>query len=227
MRGIGSVSLWMAVVLAQAGVAAASEHPASEPVAPSPDAEVAPLPEPEMGEEVIEACGGGPPTVVDTASMAMYDGDYVEARNTLVGALQTGEVDAWQRGMALAVLAEAQLELGQPRAAARNFAQALEVDPEGAGTAARVGLATALFQLGRPGEADEQARTFIEDECGGQWADAVSCFGAQYLRSYTAGDDTSAFEALRAAGRIRSENPDLDESFDELAALIDAGRKSE
>lgn len=216
-------SLALSLALGHVSLARASEHPTAGSVEPAQAAEPSEAEPPnDEDDEPVEACGDDEPTVVDDAAMSVDEGRYADARDELVEALQHGTVPAWQHGMALAVLGEAQLELGRARPAARNFRRALEVDAESAGTSARLGLAAALFLEGRRAQADRQARAFLDESCA-EWSDPVSCYGANYLRAFTSDDPTVMFESLAAAAKLRRANPELQRSFVQLVALIDRG----
>ena len=136
----------------------------------------------------------------------------------LVDALRNGEVDDWQRGHALAFLAEAQLRLGQPRSAVINYRKALRVDPDGLGDATRVGLATALYLTGARGAAQAEAEHAAANVCGDRWSQ-VPCYAAQRILALTERGDARATAELEAR-RLRDTHTQYAESFDDVDARL-------
>ncbi len=196
---------------AEAGEAAESEEYAEE----------------EYDEEEYEGesfCGGGEESVVDMAYYEMQDGNLARARSMLVTALREGGVDDWQRGYALATLAEVQLRLRQYGQAVVNYRKALRIDADGVGAAARVGLATALYLRGIRAAAHEEAVLARDEVCADRYSMAA-CYGAQWIIARTSRDATERTEATETLGRIRADHPDLAESLDEVEDRLERRRR--
>lgn len=233
---------------------APAEEPSAEPDAATPDAqsvldvlqrggevpsdwsglgssgagELAPTDEgyAEDGEEYpVEFCGGGgEASEVDLAYYEMEEGRLARARRMLVTALREGAVDEWQRGHALATLAEVQLRLRAYAQAVVNYRKALRVDPDGVTETARVGLATALYLRGSQRAAHDEALAAEEAVCGDQWS-IVACFGATSIVSRTSTDDAERQQATDALTQIRESHPDQASSFDEVEHRLEHARR--
>jgi len=167
-----------------------------------------------------EFCGGDE-SKLDEAYMLFEDEDFEGAKEVLVGALQNGEVYAWERGTALAMLAEAQLRLGEYRPAIINYRKAIEVDSDGELLESHNGLATALYLAGRTDEALEVATAFAFDMCGDPQGAPVACYGANVMIGLLTPDDTLMFESVQNAELIRGANPRLEESFADVRARLE------
>lgn len=183
--------------------------------------------EEEYDEEEYEGegfCGGGEESVVDMAYYEMQDGNLARARSMLVTALREGGVDEWQRGYALATLAEVQLRLRQYGQAVVNYRKALRIDADGVGAAARVGLATALYLRGMRAAAHEEARVAQSEVCADRYSMAA-CYGAQWIIAHTSRDASEREQATETLGRIRADHPDIAASLDEVEHRLERRRR--
>lgn len=156
------------------------------------------------GSARAEFCGGEP-SIVDEAYGLAEEGELETARRILVRALKHGEVGAWEKATALAVLGEVQVRMGDFRPAAHNFRRAMELDPDYSYTPVRVGLAIALHRLGRTDEALAEARDFVQRTPTCRLADRpdVGCWVAHQLVSLVTEDTAEMFEAMRAGEQVR------------------------
>lgn len=186
----------------------------------------APAGELEIPDEVpVEFCGAGESSVVDLAYYEMQDGRLRRARRMLVTALREGAVEAWQRGQALATLAEVQLRLRQYRRAVVNYRKALRVDPDELPVTVRVGLATALHLRGARAAAHEQAAAAREEVCANRWS-MVECFAANALLVRTSRDAAEVERATETLSALRAAHGDLAASFDEVEARLERRRST-
>lgn len=146
--------------------------------------------------EEEEFCGGGEPTKYDEAYMAFDVADYREARDILVDALQSREVEEHERPAYLVLLGQTQLRLGQTRHAAVNFRRAITAAPATANNSgARIGLAVALARRGNGRRAAAEASRYIDEVCDGA-SGLARCYVANVVIASAASD-----EAARVAGR--------------------------
>jgi cytochrome c-type biogenesis protein CcmH/NrfG len=177
--------------------------------------------EEEYAEEQYEEefCGGDEWTVVDEAYQLLGSSSYEEARQVLVTALREGGVDTWRRGQALAMLAEAQLHLGEYSAAVLNYRKALRIDAHGATSSSSVGLATALYLRGARGAAHQQAISVVDAVCGDPYG-MVGCYAAQAVIAATTRDPAERDTARATMAQLRAAHSDHAESFDRLDQRI-------
>jgi tetratricopeptide (TPR) repeat protein len=172
----------------------------------------------------VEFCGGGgEESVVDLAYYEMQDGRLARAREMLVTALREGAVDEWQRGHALATLAEVQLRMRHYAQAVLNYQKALRVDPDNLPATVRVGLASALYFRGARARAHELALEVRDEVCGDRWS-MVECFAANSVLVRTSRDAGEIEAARSTLSELRTANPDLATSFDEVEARLDRRR---
>ena len=178
--------------------------------------------EEEYGE--VEFCGGGgEESVVDLAYYEMQEGRLARAREMLVTALREGAVDEWQRGHALATLAEVQLRMRQYRMAILNYRKALRADPDNLPATVRVGLATALHLRGARASAHEVALEARDEVCDDRWS-MVECFAANAVIVETSRDAAEIEAATRSLSELRAAHPDRATSFDEIEARLEGRR---
>lgn len=159
----------------------------------------------------VEYCGGGEMSVVEEAWYEYTEGAPEVARQLLADRLKRGEVRAWEKAAALSLLAHIQLEMGDDRPAAYNYARAIELEPELSHTTTRLGHVAALFRLGRYDEALALSRAHIREACtAGQ--STLECYGAYVIVSQLTEDETELFESMRSAESIRSAHPTMYEN---------------
>lgn len=171
----------------------------------------------------VEFCGGGEESVVDLAYYEMQEGHLSRAREMLVTALREGAVDEWQRGHALATLAEVQLRMRQYRMAILNYRKALRADPDNLPATVRVGLATALHLRGARASAHEVAAEVRDEVCDDRWS-MVECFAANAVIAATSRDAVEIEAATRSLSELRAAHPDRATSFDEIEARLEGRR---
>jgi cytochrome c-type biogenesis protein CcmH/NrfG len=169
-------------------------------------------------------CGGGEPSVVDEAYAEMDSGNLARARQLLVRALQSGRVDGWQRGYALAMLAEVQLRLRQYGQAVVNYRKALRIDPDGVGGTTRVGLATALLLHGARRAAHREARAARDAVCADPYAQ-VACYAALSVITRTTDDEAERTEAGALLQQLRASHAAHAASFDEIEQRLAPRRR--
>lgn len=170
-------------------------------------------------DEEVEFCGGDEElSVVDQAWDEMEYGDPETAYESLVSALRHGEVGSWERGRALAILAELQLRRGEPGRAIVNFRRAEAVEP-GSIDQSRVQLATALYLRGESFEAREEAQAAHDELCSDTYA-VAGCYAANLILSRTERDAQARVVASDAAQTLRQANPDLSDAFDAADARV-------
>ncbi len=180
----------------------------------------------EEGEEdygEVEFCGGGEESVVDLAYYEMQEGRLARAREMLVTALREGAVDEWQRGHALATLAEVQLRMRQYHMAVLNYQKALRADPDNLPATVRAGLATALHLRGARARAHELAAEVRDEVCDDRWS-MVECFAANAVIVETSRDAAEIEAATRSLSELRAAHPDRATSFDEVEARLERRR---
>jgi len=194
-------------------VAAAEDGFASDEVA-----EDEYLDEEEYLDEDIEFCGGGPMSVVDEVWDEMEYGDASVAYDLLVDALRHGDVEDWERGRALAILAELQLRRGEPGRAIVNFERAERLEP-GVTEPSRTAIATALLLRGERRLARDEAQTAHEELCDDQYA-VAGCYAANLILARTAPRAEERVAAQQAARTLREANPDLADAFDRADAQV-------
>jgi len=141
----------------------------------------------------------------------------------LVTALREGAVDEWQRGHALATLAEVQLRMRQYRMAILNYRKALRADPDNLPATVRVGLATALHLRGARASAHEVALEARDEVCDDRWS-MVECFAANAVIAATSRDAAEIEAATRSLSELRAAHPDRATSFDEIEARLEGRR---
>lgn len=212
-----------ATALAQRGPLAAIDPgavPAAEAPADEEDAlaEDGYYDEDEYLGEDIEFCGGGPMSIVDEAWDENEYGDPGVAYELLVDALRGGQVEEWERGRALALLAEIQLGRGEPGRAIVNFRRAERFEP-GVTEPSRTALAAALLRRGERREARDEARAAHEALCDDQYA-VAGCYTANLILARTAPRADERTAAAQAARTLRDANPDLSDAFDRADARV-------
>jgi len=174
--------------------------------------------EEEYLDEDIEFCGGGEVSLLDEVWDENEYGDAGVAYDLLVDALRTGEIEDWERGRALALLAEMQLERGEPGRAIVNFQRAERVEP-GVTDPSRTALATALLLRGERRQALDEAQAAHEELCDDQYA-VAGCYTANLILARTARRADERTAALQAARTLRDANPDLADAFDRADAQV-------
>lgn len=172
----------------------------------------------DYADEEMEYCGGGEMSLVDEIWDEMEYGDPASAHDTLVDALQTGDVDPWERGRALSLLAELQLRRGEPGRAIVNFQRAEHISP-GVTDMSRVARATALYQWGERRQARVAARTAHEELCSDQYA-VAGCYAANLILAETERAPGERLAAADAAATLRRANPDLANALDEVDVQV-------
>ncbi|MCB9594726.1 MAG: hypothetical protein H6719_18545 [Sandaracinaceae bacterium] len=172
----------------------------------------------DYGDEDVEYCGGGDMSVVDEVWDEMEYGDAGRAYENLVAALRGGEVEDWERGRALSILAELQLRRGEPGRALVNFERAERIDP-GITEASRVAIATALYLRGERVQAQREAQVAHDELCSDEYA-VAGCYTANLILARIAPAADARVAASDAAASLRGDYPDLESAFDAADAQV-------
>lgn len=156
-----------------------------------------------------EYCGGDEGSPLGEADMLLGEEDWTGLYHTVGTLLREGRAD-WQRAQALSYLATAELHMGRPWAAARNFRIAFAVDAEQVSPALHAEHAVALLRSGQNAAAYAEASTFVEGQCQAPESWMVpSCWAAHTVMAASAPDAAASEAAQDRADAVLPQSEEL------------------